>query len=96
LSPTPLREPGADAHHARRDVPLLQPNRAGHEKYGYDFDPPYDYFRMWHSQGGSLIFADGHAKFVASSKEFDETLVSPEGLPSGGGSYPNEYYWMCD
>jgi hypothetical protein len=33
---------------------------------------------------------------VASSKEFDETLVSPEGLPSGGGSYPNENYWLCD
>ncbi len=76
--------------------PFFSRNVPGYEKYGYDFDAPWDYFRMWHPQGGSLIFADGHAKFVASSKEFDETLVSPEGLPSGGGSYPNENYWLCD
>jgi prepilin-type N-terminal cleavage/methylation domain-containing protein/prepilin-type processing-associated H-X9-DG protein len=57
--------------------PFFSRTVLGYEKYGYDFDPPYDYFRMWHPQGGSCVFADGHAEFVVSSKEYDEALTSP-------------------
>jgi prepilin-type N-terminal cleavage/methylation domain-containing protein/prepilin-type processing-associated H-X9-DG protein len=57
--------------------PFFSRTVPGYEKYGYDFDPPYDYFRMWHPQGGSCVFADGHAEFVVSSKEYDEALTSP-------------------
>lgn len=67
---------------------------AGYAKYGYDSDPPNNYYQKWHSTGGTLIFADGHAKFAASSKEFDNTMISPEGMLSGGNG--NNNYWTCD
>ena len=62
-------------------------------KYGY-FP---DYFRQWHSRGGGVIFADGHAKFTVSNGEFDRQIVCATGERSGDlrpdGSM---YYWGCD
>ncbi len=66
----------------------------GYECAGYD-----DYFREWHRNGGSMIFADGHAKFITSAGAFDKTLVSPSGHASGE-THPDPnigtWYWACD
>ncbi|GMV37566.1 MAG: hypothetical protein AMXMBFR61_20740 [Fimbriimonadales bacterium] len=69
----------------------------GCAKYGYDCDPPWDYFREWHATGGTLIFADGHAKFVTSPASFDATFVDAAGHESGA-PHPTEgsWYWACD
>ncbi|MCA1946571.1 MAG: type II secretion system GspH family protein [Armatimonadetes bacterium] len=70
-------------------------------RYGYDCDPPYNYYRQWSSTGGTVIFSDGHAKFLTSAAQFDETRVNPEGRKSGeptGNPEPWEdtWYWVCD
>jgi prepilin-type N-terminal cleavage/methylation domain-containing protein len=67
------------------------------DRYGYNCPAPNDYFTKWHSQGGSLIFADGHAKFASSAGQFDQTMVDPEGNRSGD-AHPTEgsWYYACD
>jgi prepilin-type N-terminal cleavage/methylation domain-containing protein/prepilin-type processing-associated H-X9-DG protein len=67
------------------------------EKYGYDCPAPWNYYTKWHSNGGTLIFADGHAKFVAGSAGFDNSMVNPEGNRSGD-PHPTRgtWYWACD
>lgn len=67
------------------------------ERYGYDCDPPWDFYRRWHSNGGNLLFADGHAKFTVGHVAFDESRVSPEGHRSGD-PHPIDgtWYWACD
>ncbi|MCC6441877.1 MAG: prepilin-type N-terminal cleavage/methylation domain-containing protein [Armatimonadetes bacterium] len=64
------------------------------EIYGY----LPDYFRQWHSQGGGFVFADGHAKFVSSSGDFDRMAVHPRGYRSGDiDPVTNSlYYWLYD
>jgi len=64
------------------------------EAYGY----LPDYFRQWHPQGGGFVFADGHAKFVSSSMEFDRMAVHPAGYRSGDTDpYTGvAYYWEYD
>ena len=42
----------------------------------YQYYP--DYYRKWHPRGGSFVFADGHAKFHVSAKQFDEMFVTPD------------------
>jgi prepilin-type N-terminal cleavage/methylation domain-containing protein len=66
------------------------------DKYGYDCPEPYNYYRKWHSNGGTLIFADSHAKFVVGTG-FDNSMVDPAGHKSGE-SHPTagSYYWACD
>ncbi len=66
-------------------------------RYGYDCPPPDNYFTRWHSQGGTLIFADGHAKFFSSAGGFDNTIVNPEGNRSGE-PHPKKgsWYYACD
>ncbi len=53
----------------------------GGAKYGYV--PPgsggVDYYEPWHPRGGTVIFADGHAKFLTSELVFDNTAVTPDG-----------------
>jgi len=64
------------------------------EKYGY----MPDYFRQWHARGGSVIFADGHAKFTVSAAEFDTQVVCATGERSGDIN-PDDgrmFYWGCD
>ena len=67
------------------------------DKYGYDCPTPYNYYRPWSSLGGSLIFADSHAKHVTNSGQFDNTAVDPAGDLSGA---PNtdfgSWYYACD
>jgi prepilin-type N-terminal cleavage/methylation domain-containing protein len=67
------------------------------DKYGYDCPPPWNYYRQWHGTGGTLIFADGHAKHIASAGAFDNTRVDPEGNRSGD-PHPTKgtHYWNCD
>ena len=70
-------------------------------KYGYDCDPPYNYFQKWGSTGGSMVFADGHAKYLASSGAFDRSRVDPEGHRSSEASsdpaaWNGTWYSVCD
>lgn len=66
-------------------------------RYGYDCDPPYDYFRMWHSAGGTMLFADGHSKHIVGLGPFDDTIVHPDGHRSGElDSNGSAWYWSCD
>lgn len=66
-------------------------------RYGYDCDAPYNYYAKWSSTGGTVIFCDGHAKFVTGAGQFDNTVVDPAGHKSGE-SHPSlgTYYWACD
>ena len=63
-------------------------------KYGY----VPDYFRAWHARGGSVIFADGHARLTVSGGDFDAQIVCAAGGRSGDIN-PEDgdmYYWGCD
>lgn len=68
------------------------------------------YYQQWHTRGGGTVFADGHAKFTASSLVFDNQVICPNGGLSGAidpnaatdgnsgvslGLQPT-YYWLCD
>lgn len=70
--------------------PFFSRTSPGSDKYGYDGDYPYDYYSMWHPMGGTMIFADGHAKFITSSSAFDASRTSVEGMISG------DDFWACD
>jgi prepilin-type N-terminal cleavage/methylation domain-containing protein len=67
------------------------------DKYGYDCPAPNNYFQKWHSNGGTLIFADSHAKFTVGQGAFDDSFVDPAGHKSGD-AHPTDgtYYWACD
>jgi prepilin-type N-terminal cleavage/methylation domain-containing protein len=62
-------------------------------RYGYDCG----YYRTWNPQGGTLVFADSHAKQVNGAGNFDATMVDPEGHRSGD-AHPTAgtWYWACD
>ncbi|MEZ0324353.1 MAG: prepilin-type N-terminal cleavage/methylation domain-containing protein [Fimbriimonas sp.] len=67
------------------------------DKYGYDCPAPWNYFRRWHSNGGTLIFADSHAKFVTGEGGFDNSIVHPDGHRSGEAHQTDgSWYWACD
>lgn len=73
----------------------------GCARYGYDCDPPYNYYKQWSGTGGTMIFADGHAKFVTGIGQFDDSYVDPFGHKSGEAtSDPNAWsgtwYSLCD
>ena len=38
-----------------------------------------DYYQQWHPNGRGMVFADGHAKFIASEKAFQESRATPDG-----------------
>ncbi|MBL8048451.1 MAG: prepilin-type N-terminal cleavage/methylation domain-containing protein [Chthonomonas sp.] len=65
--------------------------------YGYDCAAPYNYYRQWSARGGTLIYTDGHAKFLTAGGQFDKTAVNPEGNLSGD-AHPTEgsWYYACD
>ena len=68
-------------------------------RYGYDCDPPDNYFRMWNTTGGSVIFVDGHAKFTVSAGQFDDQVVDVQGHRSGEenlNSWSGTWYGVCD
>jgi prepilin-type N-terminal cleavage/methylation domain-containing protein len=69
--------------------------------YGYDCPAPSNYYTEWSPTGGTMIFADGHAKFVASKGAFDDARVDAPGHRSGEAtSDPNAWtgtwYSLCD
>lgn len=68
-------------------------------KYGYDCAAPNNYYRTWGTTGGSMIFADGHAKHVVSAGAFDQARVDPAGHASGEPdptSWSGTWYGTCD
>lgn len=68
-------------------------------RYGYDCGGDYDYFRLWGSQGGTVIYADGHAKYITSAGAFDQIAVNPVGNKSGEPhptSWSGTWYGACD
>lgn len=68
-------------------------------KYGYDCDPPYNYYKQWSATGGTIIFADGHAKFITGSGQYDSQVVDAEGHKSGENnpdSWSGTWYGVCD
>ncbi|GMV89878.1 MAG: hypothetical protein AMXMBFR81_28090 [Chthonomonas sp.] len=68
-------------------------------RYGYDCEPPYNYYRQWGSRTGSMIFFDGHAKNISSAGAFDQSRVNPEGRRSGEenpDSWSGTWYGACD
>lgn len=69
------------------------------ERYGWDCDPPFNFYREWNPRGGTSIFADGHARFLTSAGQFDEGRVTPEGNRSGDpnpDSWTGTWYGVCD
>jgi prepilin-type N-terminal cleavage/methylation domain-containing protein len=66
-------------------------------RYGYDCDPPYNYFQMWDNISGRLIFLDGHAGSASGPGHFDETRVDMFGHRSGE-PHPTlgTWYYACD
>lgn len=71
----------------------------GCARYGYDCDPPYNYYRKWGSTGGTMIFADSHAKHITSAGGFDEARVDMAGHRSGEpnpDSWSGTWYGICD
>ena len=70
-------------------------------RYGYDCDPPANYYRQWGSMGGSMIFSDGHAKYVSNTGAFDKAKVNPQGNESGEptsdpNAWSGTWYSLCD
>ena len=59
----------------------------GGAKYGY-FP---DYYATWHGNGGTMMFADGHAKFIASEIAFQKTRATP-----GGKSFLDGCWYGCE
>jgi prepilin-type N-terminal cleavage/methylation domain-containing protein/prepilin-type processing-associated H-X9-DG protein len=53
-------------------------------RYGYA--PAY--YQQWHPRGGTVIFVDGHAKFITSESAFDVIATTPD-----GHTY-NDGYWF--
>jgi len=64
----------------------------------YGYVPPASgttgYYQQWHPGGATVIFMDGHAKFLVSAALFNRTAVTPDGKTyndpdptSGGGPY---------
>ena len=66
-------------------------------RYGYDCG----YFRAWNPDGGTVVYADTHAKQVNSPGAFDDTRVNPEGRRSGEpttdpNAWSGTWYSLCD
>jgi prepilin-type processing-associated H-X9-DG protein len=38
-----------------------------------------DFYEAWHQNGGGMVFADGHAKFIASELAFQKSRATPDG-----------------
>ena len=85
------------------EFPWFSPQQdPGGAKYGYA--AATNYYRQWHPAGGTIIFEDGHAKFITRSTDFDNEVVCPDGRHSGdldpnaatdGNYYPTDY-GLCD
>lgn len=56
-------------------------------KYAPSAKDPTNYYQQWHPSGGTMIFADGHAKFITSADAFNKTAVTPDGKTYNDGYY---------
>ncbi len=68
-------------------------------RYGYDCPAPGNYYTQWSGNGGTVIFADGHAKFTVSAGQFDQQVVNAEGNRTGEAnatSWSGTWYGLCD
>lgn len=68
-------------------------------RYFYDCDPPYNFYRTWSDIGGTVIYADSHAKFITGPGQFDAQYVSPDAHRSGDenpDSWSGDWYGVCD
>jgi prepilin-type N-terminal cleavage/methylation domain-containing protein len=69
-------------------------------KYGYDCPAPWNFYRQWSSRGGTVIFADGHAKFTTGPGQFDEQSVHYLGHrsidPNPEDAWFGTWYGVCD
>jgi type II secretory pathway pseudopilin PulG len=59
------------------------------------------YLKLWDPTGGTMIFADTHAKHIDGPSQFDVTRVDPAGDESGAptgdtAAYDDTWYWRCD
>jgi len=66
-------------------------------RYGYDCG----YFQNWDPSGGTMVFADSHAKHINGMGNFDNTRVDPAGHKSGDPStdpnaWTGTWYSLCD
>lgn len=64
------------------EFPWFSPEQdPGGAKYAYTPANPGDpnYYRQWHPSGGTMIFEDGHAKFITRAVDFDNIYTSPDG-----------------
>jgi prepilin-type N-terminal cleavage/methylation domain-containing protein len=69
------------------------------ERYGWDCDPPFNFFRQWGTRGGSMVLFDGSARTVTTAGAFDRVRVHPEGHRSGDpnpASWSGTWYGVCD
>lgn len=67
--------------------------------FGYDCAAPNNYYREWSGVGGTVIFADTHAKSTTNKGAFDNQVVNPEGKRSGdpdSNSWSGTWYGNCD
>jgi prepilin-type N-terminal cleavage/methylation domain-containing protein len=70
-------------------------------RYGYDCPAPFDYFQLWGSVGGSVIFDDGHAKSIVACGTYDQEYVTPDGHRSNDptsdpNAWTGTWYSVCD
>lgn len=70
-------------------------------RYGYDCPAPWNYYKEWSATGGSMIFCDGHAKWITGAGQFDDARVDPEGHRSGEptanpDAWSGTWYSLCD
>lgn len=73
----------------------------GCAKYGYDCPAPNNYYKQWDSIGGTIIFADCHAKHITSAGQFDDEKIDVAGHKSGEATddpnaWTGTWYSLCD
>jgi prepilin-type N-terminal cleavage/methylation domain-containing protein/prepilin-type processing-associated H-X9-DG protein len=60
----------------------------------YGYCPQY--YQQWHPRGGGMVFADGHAKYVHSAAQFNQTYCSPDARSYANAGINAGYYGDCD
>jgi prepilin-type N-terminal cleavage/methylation domain-containing protein/prepilin-type processing-associated H-X9-DG protein len=66
------------------EFPWFSPQNDPSDQYGYATG---GYYQQWHPRGGTVIFVDGHAKFITSQIAFNAITTTPQ-----GGTF-NQGYW---
>lgn len=69
--------------------PWFSPQQDTGNKYGY----AAGYYQQWHPRGGTVIFADGHAKFITSETVFQKIATTPDGHTYEELDPNGSHYW---